>query len=156
MILQPQRERERRHTSGPIAQAACIPYQAFMGRFPDGSWAGRRCFIIGGGPSLKGFDFERLRGERVIAINKAFYDVPFADIVFGMDRPFLDDIMCGKFGGKIINRHLSRSGVRSYGSTSPAIHTRRAFIRSRRPVRSAGQRVLRKGFITVKTPATGL
>ena len=56
---------------------------------PDGSWSGRRCFIVGGGPSLKGFDFERLRGERVIAINKAFYDVPFADIVFAMDSPFL-------------------------------------------------------------------
>jgi len=70
--------------------------QAFIERFLDGSWADRRCFIVGGGPSLKGFDFERLRGERVIAVNKAFYDVPFADIMFSMDRPFLDLIMQGK------------------------------------------------------------
>ncbi|MCK9601764.1 MAG: hypothetical protein M0R06_22160 [Sphaerochaeta sp.] len=69
---------------------------SFSDRFPDGAWRGKRCFIVGGGPSLKGFDFERLRGERVIAINKAFYDVPFADIVFGMDRPLLDDLMSGK------------------------------------------------------------
>lgn len=52
----------------------------------DGEWAGQRCFIIGGGPSLTGFDFERLRGRgRIIAINKAYLDVPFADICFFMD-----------------------------------------------------------------------
>jgi hypothetical protein len=65
---------------------------------PDGSWQSKRCFIVGGGPSLKGFDFERLRGERVIAINKAFLDVPFADVMFAMDRPLLDLITAGKLG----------------------------------------------------------
>lgn len=63
----------------------------------DGAWAGQKCFIVGGGPSLKGFDFERLRGRgRVIAINKAFYDVPFADIVFAMDWELLGNIRSGK------------------------------------------------------------
>jgi glycosyltransferase involved in cell wall biosynthesis len=71
---------------------------SFADRFPDGAWRGQRCFIVGGGPSLKGFDFNRLRGERVIAINKAFYDVPFADVMFAMDRPLLDLIMEGKLG----------------------------------------------------------
>jgi hypothetical protein len=72
---------------------------AFADRIPDGAWAGQRCFIIGGGPSLKGFDFERLRGQgRIIAINKAFKDVPFADIMFAMDRPLLDDLSSGKLG----------------------------------------------------------
>lgn len=70
----------------------------FSERFPDGCWNNQRCFIIGGGPSLKGFDFSRLRGERVIAINKAFLDVPFADIMFAMDRPLLDLITSGKLG----------------------------------------------------------
>ena len=79
---------------------------------PDGSWAGRRCFIVGGGPSLKGFDFERLRGERVIAINKSFYDVPFADIVFGMDRPFLDWIMEGKLGDNFKTAFEAFEGVK--------------------------------------------
>jgi hypothetical protein len=52
----------------------------------DEEWAGQRCFIIGGGPSLAGFDFERLRGRgRIIAINKSYLDVPFADILFFMD-----------------------------------------------------------------------
>lgn len=54
----------------------------------DGEWAGRACFIVGGGPSLKGFNFGRLRGERVIAINRAFESIPFADIHFYMDRDF--------------------------------------------------------------------
>ena len=52
----------------------------------DGSWEGQPCFIIGGGPSLLGFDFERLRGKgRVIAINRALEFAPFADVVFFMD-----------------------------------------------------------------------
>lgn len=64
----------------------------------DGSWKGQRCFIVGGGPSLKGFDFNRLRGERVIAVNKAYFDAPFADIMFAMDRPLLDLITSCKLG----------------------------------------------------------
>jgi hypothetical protein len=74
------------------------PVISLSNRLPDGAWRGQRCFIVGGGPSLKGFDFSRLRGERVIAVNKAFYDVPFADIMFAMDRPLLDLIMQGKLG----------------------------------------------------------
>jgi hypothetical protein len=72
--------------------------RSFSDRFPDGCWKGQRCFIIGGGPSLKGFDFERLRGERVIAINKAFKDAPFADIMFAMDHPLIELLASGKLG----------------------------------------------------------
>ncbi|MEN6306096.1 MAG: hypothetical protein ABFD96_25445 [Armatimonadia bacterium] len=50
-------------------------------------WAGETCFIIGGGTSLAGFDFEILRGKRVIAINSSVFSVPFADVCFyGDDR----------------------------------------------------------------------
>jgi hypothetical protein len=46
-------------------------------------------FIVGGGPSLLGFDFERLRGKgKVIAINRAFEFIPWADILFFMDHRF--------------------------------------------------------------------
>lgn len=51
----------------------------------DGEWAGSRCFIIGGGPSLRGFDFEMLRGEKCIAINRAIEFVPWAEIMFSID-----------------------------------------------------------------------
>ena len=55
----------------------------------DNAWRGETCFLIGGGPSLRGFDFERLRGRgRIIAINKAFMDAPFADMMFSMDHRF--------------------------------------------------------------------
>lgn len=68
-------------------------------RFTDGCWQGQTCFIVGGGSSLEGFDFDRLRGRgRVIAINKAFAHVPFADIMYAMDRPLLDDLIGGKLG----------------------------------------------------------
>lgn len=39
---------------------------------PDQRWTGRDVFIIGGGPSLRGFDFERLRGQATIGCNSAF------------------------------------------------------------------------------------
>ena len=66
---------------------------------PSGSWKGQRCFIAGGGPSLKGFDFSRLEGNRVIAINRAFLDCPFADLMFFMDkRRFYRWVMDGDLG----------------------------------------------------------
>lgn len=50
-------------------------------------WPGETCFIIGGGTSLVGFDFERLRGRRLIAINSSAFAAPFADVLFyGDDR----------------------------------------------------------------------
>ena len=68
------------------ARLKIAPYRPAHEVLKDGEWAGQRCFIIGGGPSLTGFDFERLRGRgRIIAINKAYLDVPFADICFFMD-----------------------------------------------------------------------
>lgn len=54
---------------------------------PDYSWSKQPCFIVGGGPSLKGFDFERLRSKgKIIAINKAYLDCPFADLLIFMDK----------------------------------------------------------------------
>jgi hypothetical protein len=53
-----------------------------------GLWAGRRAFVVGGGPSLRGFDFKKLRGERIIAVNRAFEFLPFAEIMFSMDHRF--------------------------------------------------------------------
>lgn len=50
-------------------------------------WRGEKCFVIAGGPSLRGFDFERLRGRKVIAINSSVFSAPFAQYCFfGDDR----------------------------------------------------------------------
>jgi hypothetical protein len=50
----------------------------------DGAWKGSRCFIIGGGESVKDFDLKKLEGEHTIGINLAFrlFD---PEIIFGMD-----------------------------------------------------------------------
>ena len=65
------------------------PYNPFSEVLADGAWSNEPCFIIGGGPSLIGFDFNRLRGRgHVIVINRAFEFAPFADILFFMDWRF--------------------------------------------------------------------
>jgi hypothetical protein len=46
---------------------------------------GETIYLIGGGPSLKGFDFNKLKGKKTIAINKAFLHVPFADVLYWTD-----------------------------------------------------------------------
>ena len=83
---------------------------------PDGSWAGQPCFIIGGGPSLIGFDFERLRGRgRVIVINKAFLYAPFADVVFFMDHAsFYMWLKRGMFGPDAITAWNEFKGLRVF------------------------------------------
>jgi len=43
--------------------------------------------IIGGGPSLVGFDYERLRGAHVLAVKGTIFDIPWADAGFGLDMP---------------------------------------------------------------------
>ena len=59
---------------------------------PDQSWKGRRCFIIGGGPSLQDFDFSKLKGELVIGINRAF-EVMDCTVAFSMDSRFFQWVM---------------------------------------------------------------
>ena len=52
----------------------------------NGAWNGNACFIVGGGPSLKGFDWSLLANRRhVIAINRAVLDVPTAGVFFTED-----------------------------------------------------------------------
>lgn len=50
-------------------------------------WDDRPVAVIGGGPSLKEFDFERLRGCHVLAVKGSVFDVPWADAGFGLDMP---------------------------------------------------------------------
>jgi hypothetical protein len=57
---------------------------------PAPIWRGKTVFIVGGGPSLLGFDFGRLRGRSVIAVNRAAKDVPWADALLFRDQPWFD------------------------------------------------------------------
>ena len=78
----------------------------------DGAWKGQRCFIVGGGPSLRGFDFGRLRGERVIAINRAYEFYPEADVMFAMDPRLYEWITTGQLGDEARTRFEAFSGIK--------------------------------------------
>lgn len=64
---------------------------------PDGAWKNQRCFIIGGGESLKGFDFSRLKNELVIGVNRA-YEMIDCEINYAMDNNIYHWITSGKLG----------------------------------------------------------
>lgn len=51
-------------------------------------WKNETVYLIGGGPSLKGIDWELLRGKRIIAINRAFQVLPWADVLYWTDAQF--------------------------------------------------------------------
>ena len=54
------------------------------GRITKPFWDDRPVAIVGGGPSLVGFDFERLRGgAHVLAIKSLIDTMPWADACFG-------------------------------------------------------------------------
>jgi hypothetical protein len=46
----------------------------------------RPVYIVGGGPSLTGYNLERLRGEQVIAINRVMLELPWAKVGFFLDH----------------------------------------------------------------------
>lgn len=49
-------------------------------------WDDRPVYIVGGGPSLRGFDFTRLAGRRVLAVNEALVNLLSVDAVFSLDN----------------------------------------------------------------------
>ncbi|MHC5035412.1 MAG: hypothetical protein ACYTFZ_10285 [Planctomycetota bacterium] len=52
-------------------------------------WPRGECFILGGGPSLRLIDVERLRGRRVIAVNQAYQLGKWIDVLFYGDCRWL-------------------------------------------------------------------
>lgn len=51
-------------------------------------WSDKPVAIVANGPSLKGFDYERLRGLcYILAVKGAIFDIPFADAGYGVDAP---------------------------------------------------------------------
>jgi hypothetical protein len=55
---------------------------------PPYSWAGRRAFILAGGPSLSGFSFDCIKDELTIGVNKSYEAFP-TTINYSMDEKFL-------------------------------------------------------------------
>lgn len=52
----------------------------------DGCWSDRRCIVVGGGLSLKGFDWSTLKNERWIGTNRAWIHNPTIGLV--LDRRY--------------------------------------------------------------------
>lgn len=51
-------------------------------------WSGGEAFVMGGGPSLRGFDWARLRGRHVVGCNDAYEHGDVVDVVAFGDMPF--------------------------------------------------------------------
>jgi len=74
-------------------------------RLNEKIWSGGRCFLIGGGPSLRNFDFSQLDNELTIAINRAHEFINSPSVIFFMDKEdFYDKLMCGEFGQKALKK----------------------------------------------------
>lgn len=82
----------------------------------SGSWEGKRCFIIGGGESLKGFNFGSLDNELTIGINKCFQTYPKIKINYSMDWAFYRDLLEKKFDSysneQVLDKWNSLTGIR--------------------------------------------
>ena len=89
---------------------------------PDGSWTGKPCFIVGGGPSLdNGFDWSLLDDKLTIATNRAFETLKNPTIVFSMDRRFLDWVMKGKYGSEATFKYNMLEAYRVLLSTKEGL-----------------------------------
>lgn len=73
----------------------------------------KEVFIIAGGPSLRGFDFHKLRNRDAIAVNKAILDVPFSKFFITIDYTFLDRIE-QKTDGKMTRKDFNTLTARKY------------------------------------------
>lgn len=72
----------------PAKQQAIFPPPPGL---TDGMWRGRCCFVVGGGKSLKGFDWASLKGELVIGVNRVVENMDPA-IWFTMDHRYIENI----------------------------------------------------------------
>lgn len=80
-----------------------------------------RFYIVGGGPSLLGFDWSCLKDKRVIAVNRSFEVLPDAECVYFSDLRFWDwhkDSLVKHRAKKISGiRRMSHEAIETYKIT---------------------------------------
>lgn len=103
---------------------------------PNNSWKDRSCFIVGGGPSLKNFDFSILKGELTIGINRAFEKFD-PTILFSMDSRFWGWVERGKLGEEAKTKFQEYKGFKVWLNVIKFPYPEDIYI-----VDSAGQREL--------------
>lgn len=81
------------------------------------------CYVVGGGPSLKNFDWSKLQGKFTIAINCAYKVLPDANILYFTDDDFWNNHRdeMKKHGGRLVQgtttikpKRTKRDGVEQY------------------------------------------
>ena len=70
--------------------------QKITDKLNSNSFLNKRCFIIAGGESLKGFDYNKLSNDLSIGINKVFQYFPNATLNYSMDQDLYDKIRDGR------------------------------------------------------------
>lgn len=110
----------------------------------DGAWTGQRCFLIGGGPSLTGFDFSRLRGELVIGINRAYEKIDPA-IIYTMDTRFIAWASAGVIGADARKKLYTSLGTRVFARASTKNYPKGFYI-IERSTNDTFQGSLRRGW----------
>lgn len=96
----------------------------FQDVLPDQSWRGRRCFVVGGGESLSGFNFSRLDKELTIGINKSFiyYD---SSLLFFSDSNFYHQMILDEAVSPLWHKFPGIKATTSpleVGRTYPDVH----------------------------------
>lgn len=89
--------------------------EIFANYVPNGTWSGRRCFIIGGGPSLKRCNLDGLAGELVIGINRA-YELLDPSILYGVDPQLFGWAVLGKLGEESRKKFEAYKGFKAWMS----------------------------------------
>ncbi len=92
--------------------------KTFSDYVKNNAWKGRRCFIIGGGPSIKKMDLDLLRGEMTIGINRA-YELLDPSILYGVDGQMWGWVEQGKCGEESKKRFNAYRGYKVW----MALHT---------------------------------
>jgi len=87
----------------------------FIDYVKDGIWTGHRCFIVGGGLSLKTFDWSKLKGELVIAINRA-HEYCDPSIIIAQDARVFIETDKGIIDPRDIEESIAaRNKIRNFG-----------------------------------------
>ena len=86
-------------------------------------WQGETAFVVGGGPSLEGFDAECLRGHRVIVINNSWELAPWANILYFCDWKWWDEGLNGTSNGDRVKAEFTGKYVVTPAFAAPYVKT---------------------------------
>ncbi len=106
----------KRYTIEPVTRMPVLRGdmpKVFANFVPDGVWKDRRCFIVGGGPSLKRRDLRGLAGELVIGINRA-YELLDPSFLYGVDGQVFGWVELGEFGEESKKQFNAYKGYKAW------------------------------------------